>query len=575
MKWNLNSNGMKIKIVLLCLLILSCIKTYSQQKPNIVFMLADDCTSWDIGVYGNKDSKTPTIDHLASQGMLFTKCYQATPMCSPTRQNILTGLYPIRSGAYPNHTNVNSNVKSIAQYLKPLGYRVALGGKQHYGPPENFPIEYLGKTKGNNLDPDFARIDTFLNTVSTKKEPFCLFICSNQPHTPWNMGDTTLFDESKLTLPPIYPDLPKTRSGFRRYLAEINYLDGQVKQALDLLDKYKLDENTIFVFASEQGNSYPFAKWTCYNAGLKSALIVRWSGKVKANTVSNALVEYSDITPTFIDIAGGKPVEGLDGSSIVPVLTQKTNFHKKYSYAQMTTRGIYSGSDYFPIRSISNGTYRYIVNLTPGAEFRNTVIAGDGFFKEWKVAGQTDKKIASLVNKYEYRPAEELYDDETDPFNQHNLIGNSKFDGIKNELKQQLKKWMVQTGDKGILTELMSLEHMPTRASGYPVIIDTLMHKPKSVKGLKQINIPVDGYYTFYIDGKGSISVDQKELVSANSKANDVDERYGVIGLKKGMHSMLLNNVKAETIRWSGPETKLTGLNGKPYRKKKQETEDN
>ncbi|GHB64801.1 sulfatase-like hydrolase/transferase [Persicitalea jodogahamensis] len=556
------------KFTFLFALLLNGSLLLAQSKPNIVFLLADDCSSWDIGVYGSKDSKTPTIDRLASEGMRFTKCYQSSPMCSPTRQNILTGLSPFRSGAYPNHTNVNANVKSIAHYLKPLGYRVALGGKQHYGPAENFPLEYLGKAKGRDSDPDFGNIDRFLNSASTEKQPFCLFVCSNQPHSPWNRGDTTLFDKNKIKLPPFYADLPQTREDFRDYLAEVNYLDGQVKQTLDLLEKYHLSDNTIFVFASEQGNSFPFSKWTCYNVGLKSALIVRWPGKVQPNTVSDALVEYSDITPTFIDMAGGEAVDGLDGESLVPVLTGQKTEHKQYTYGQMTTRGIIRGSEYYPIRSVSNGKFRYIVNLTPEVEFRN-VINASSFFEEWVEDARTNPGTKALVHKHGYRPPEELYDDETDPYNQHNLIADGKLAAVKAELKEQLRQWMEHTGDRGILTELLALEHMPGQKSGYPVIVDTTPLRPSAGKGGTEIKVPADGYYTFYLLGKGELKIDDVKIVEANGSAKEADERYGVAALAKGTHRVVFSNVESAKVNYSGPVTPRSYLNGEQVKGKK------
>ena len=112
-----------------------------ETKPNFVFILADDCTHWDIACYGSVDSKTPNIDKLAEEGIKFNRCYQAAPMCSPTRHNIYTGLYPIKSGAYPNHTMVKEGTQSIVHYLKPLGYRVAQSGKRHINPASSFPFE--------------------------------------------------------------------------------------------------------------------------------------------------------------------------------------------------------------------------------------------------------------------------------------------------------------------------------------------------------------------------------------------------------------------------------------------------
>ena len=98
--------------------------------PNFLFVIADDCTHRDLGCYGGQ-ALTPNIDQLAAEGMRFTQCFQAAPMCSPTRHNIYTGLYPVKSGAYPNHTFAKDGTKSVAHYLKPHGYRVALSGKKH------------------------------------------------------------------------------------------------------------------------------------------------------------------------------------------------------------------------------------------------------------------------------------------------------------------------------------------------------------------------------------------------------------------------------------------------------------
>ena len=129
------------------------------EKPNFVFVIADDCTYRDIGCYGGQ-AHTPNIDRLAGEGMRFTDCFQAAPMCSPTRHNIYTGLYPVKSGAYPNHTFAKPGTKSVVHYLQPLGYRVALSGKRHINPPEVFPFEYLAAV-GNN--PNFELIDNFRN----------------------------------------------------------------------------------------------------------------------------------------------------------------------------------------------------------------------------------------------------------------------------------------------------------------------------------------------------------------------------------------------------------------------------
>jgi uncharacterized sulfatase len=423
-------------------------------KPNFLFIIADDCTFRDIGCYGGQ-AHTPNIDRLASEGMKFNQCFQSAPMCSPTRHNIYTGLYPVKSGAYPNHTFVKDGTKSVVHYLKPLGYRVALSGKRHISPQKSFPFEYSGKD--NN--PDLDVIDSLLSECKTSETPFCLFACSNEPHSPWNKGDASRYPPAKVKLPPYFVDTKETREDMSKYLAEITYYDWQVGECLKLLDKHAVAENTLVVVVSEQGSSFPFGKWTCYDTGLQSACLVRWPGHVKANSVSDALIEYIDILPTFIDAAGGKPAAVLQGKSLLPVLFGETSRHKDFVFGEMTTRGIINGSSYFGIRSIRSDKFKYILNFTPDETFTNACTNSEAF-KSWEqkaTAGDAD--AAEKVRRYYHRPAEELYaiTEDTDEWN--NLAGDPKFAEVKAELRSQLDAWMLAQGDKGQETELAALKH--------------------------------------------------------------------------------------------------------------------
>ena len=129
--------------------------SFAQQteKPNFLLFIADDCSHYDLGCYGSVDSKTPNIDHFATQGVRFTQAYQAVPMSSPTRHNLYTGVWPVRSGAYPNHTCANEGTLSVVHHLQPLGYKVALIGKSHIAPKSVFPFDlYVPPLKGGDLN---------------------------------------------------------------------------------------------------------------------------------------------------------------------------------------------------------------------------------------------------------------------------------------------------------------------------------------------------------------------------------------------------------------------------------------
>ena len=434
-------------------LLLGTLALQAATKPNIVYIMADDLTHRDLGCFGGQ-AHTPHIDALAKQGKRFTKCFQTAPMCSPTRHNIYTGLYPVKSGAYPNHTFAKKGVKSIVHYLKPLGYRVALSGKTHISPKSIFAFEYSGKR-----NPDMKAIEKLMSESKAAGQPFCLFACSNEPHTPWNKGDASRYPLGKIKLPPYYVDTPDTRKGFASYLAEITYYDKQGGQILALRDKHGLRENTLVMVTSEQGNALPFAKWTCYDSGLQSALISRWPGKIKADTISDALVEFVDFTPTFIEAAGGQVPRVLDGKSLIALLKGDTSQHKDYVYGIMTTRGIKNGPNYYGIRSVRSKTHKLIVNLSPEMEFSNACTEAKEF-KSWEAkAAAGDSKAASLVARYKKRPALELYDLSKDPLEMNNIASNPEYAPIIAALRGQLEAWMKDQGDLGQPTELAAREH--------------------------------------------------------------------------------------------------------------------
>ncbi len=446
----------------LFILLLSSLPAVSSDRPNLVFIIADDCTYLDMEVYGGQ-AKTPNLLHLAEQGMQFSRCFQTAPMCSPTRHNIYTGIYPVKSGAWPNHTCVYPGTKSIAHYLQSVGYRVALSGKTHISPKDSFPFEYDEEFKRQDPHSDnpYPTLDRLMEDANSAGTPFCIFACSNEPHSPYNKGDSAQYPPESLKLPPTFVDTTQTRNTYSKYLAEITYYDAQCGALLKLLEKHGVADNTLVMAVSEQGSAFPFAKWTCYEHGLTSGMIVRWPGKVKAGTKTDALVEYCDVTPTFLHAAGVERPASLDGQSFLPLLLGEADEHKQYTFGIHTTRGIINGSEKYGIRSCGTKTHRYIRNLHHTATFTNAVTkAGKSdtdYWASWiKKAQEGDQHAQAMTLRYQHRPAEELYDVERDPFCLNNLIELPEFAAIKEELSTQLDSWMQSQGDLGDETEAIA-----------------------------------------------------------------------------------------------------------------------
>ena len=437
-------------------------------KPNIVLIMGDDLTYSDIEPYGSPQVKTPNLAALAKEGMCFDNMFTSSPACAPTRQQLLTGVYPVRNGAHPNHSMVYPGTKSVAHHLQDLGYNTALIGKKHYAPEESYPFQFLGGRNGDDgegKDIELEKAEAFVN--NSKDKPYFLMVTSNQPHGPLTRGNPSAYPPAKIKLNPGFVDTDVTRTNLSKYYAEITYLDSLVGVVMNIVKKSGRMENTVVIFTSEQGSgTIPFAKWTLYDAGLKTAFIVKYSGKVKQGSRNTAMTQYVDIVPTLIDIAGGDPTKintgvkdangytGFDGKSFKNILLGQSNELRNVVFGVQTTRGIINGSESYPIRSARNKNYLYIHNMQPNNTFQNVLIKTP-LFKSWQ------SKEPARANAYMHRPEEELYDVVKDPFQLVNLAGDPSLKNEKEQLKTALASFMKQQGDKGIATEMDANNRKP------------------------------------------------------------------------------------------------------------------
>lgn len=430
-------------------------KAQGRKQPNIVVIMADDLDSRQLSCYGGRNLKTTNIDRLADQGLKFNNMIASEAMCVPTRASLFTGLYPVRHGSYQNHKPVYDTLKSIGHYLSGLGYTVALTGKDHSTKPRTvFPFEIIKGFEPNCVSPtdDYSLTDVKA-FMSGQQKPFCLFVMSINPHAPWTVGDTTEFDPEKLILPPHWVDTKPTRKQFQKYLAEVRRLDNQVGELMQAVKETGKEGNTVFIFLGEQGAQFPGAKWTLWDAGQKSSMIVRWPGVVQPKTVTGAIVQYEDVTPTFIDIAGGKPVTQLDGRSFLGVLQGKTQQAREVAFG--IHNNLPEGPPY-PIRSIRDGRYKLLLNLTPGKNYHIKYMMNpkNAYWVSWKEKAETSPKDKILVDRNIHRPAVEFYDLESDPYELHNLAGDKKYAAQIATYRQKLEHWMEQQGDPGATLDI-------------------------------------------------------------------------------------------------------------------------
>ncbi|MGJ7033161.1 sulfatase family protein [Niabella hirudinis] len=427
-------------------------KSYAQaeKQPNIVVIMADDLDSRQLSCYGGRNLETVNIDRLATEGLKFNQAIASEAMCVPTRASLFTGLYPVRHGSYQNHKPVYDTLKSIGHYLAALGYTVALTGKDHSTKPRTvFPFEIIKGFEPNCVSPtdDYSLADV-KSFMRGQQKPFCLFVMSINPHAPWTMGDTAEFDPAKLVLPPHWVDTRQTRTQFQKYLAEVRRLDNQVGELMQAVKETGKENNTVFVFLGEQGAQFPGAKWNLWDAGQKSSMIVRWPGVVKPQTVTNAIVQYEDITPTFIDIAGGQPVTNLDGRSFLGVLQGKKQQARDVAY------GIHNNfpeGPPYPIRSVRGSKYKLLLNLMPGKNYHIKYMMNpkNTYWVSWKEKAEKSPEDKIRVERNIRRPPVEFYDLEKDPYELHNLAGDKKYATQIAAYRAKLEQWMRQQDDPG------------------------------------------------------------------------------------------------------------------------------
>jgi N-sulfoglucosamine sulfohydrolase len=434
-----------------------CAHTADASKPNILLLIADDLCWRDLGFTGNKDVKTPNLDKLRGEGMQLTRMFNPATTCSPTRHALYTGLHCIRSGAYPNHTRVFDGTKSVFQHLKDTGYRVALQNKEHVGPKASFPYEHITGADDLTKSRAFA--------TRNAAQPWMLVFASNDPHGPWTRGPK--YDPAKITIPPYLHDNESTRALLAKYYGEITKLDEQVGALMRMLDETKQAENTLVMFVSEQGSSFPFGgKWSVYDNGIRAATIVRWPGIVKAGSSADALVQYTDVTPTFLAAAGVYPTKidtgcpdakghrGFDGRSFLDVLTGKADKMHDYVFAQHTTVGIIGYKEPYPMRAVRDARYKYIRNLAPANTYSIGGIHKGEPITSWQADAKDDPKLAARVNWLFRRTGEELYDLQADEYEMNNLASDPSLAEVRERLSKELDAWMEQQGDKGMGTEM-------------------------------------------------------------------------------------------------------------------------
>lgn len=495
---------------LLILFLLLSFNCFCQQRPNIIYIMSDDHDADAISAYNKKFIRTPNIDRIAKEGVLFTRSFVSNSICGPVRATLLTGQFSHKNGMRDNRTRFDSSRITMPKLIQQGGYQTAIVGKWHlHSYPTGFDFWKILPGQGLYFEPriismkgDTSTYHGYATDIITEEatkwldrrdtsKPFLLHVHHKAPHryffaplkyieqlhnkkipepatlyldtaghgTAWHLQTMSILYDMKLcsdlkvdpkyllNIPELKPDsadivyynaifnrIPEPdRSSIKKiyaergellqrlkptgkellkykyqwymqdYLATVASIDENIGKLLDYLDKNDLTKNTLVVYTSDQGmylgeNGWYDKRWM-YDVSMQSPLLMRWPGHIKPGSVNTNMVQTIDYAPTILDAAGVEIPGFMQGLSLVPTITGKEKI--------------------IPRHNLYYHFYEYNAD--------HTVLQHLG------VRGERYKLI------YFYPVEEwELYDLETDPQEQKNLINSAAHQEILKQMKLEL-----------------------------------------------------------------------------------------------------------------------------------------
>lgn len=371
------------------------ITAQASEKPNVIYILADDLGYGDLSILGQEKLKTPNIDRLGSEGIIFTQHYSGNTVCSPSRAVLMTGQHPgkVHCRGNKNAENaiaLNPAMTTLPRLFKNAGYATGAYGKwglgitsekgapnplshgfDHYSGWKSqriahtyYPNSIVRDGVETPLKPgtyihDLIMDDAyaFIEKSVAAKQPFFCYIPTAIPHAAMH-GPKELHEKWRLAFPEFddkigryeagkFDSCPDVKNPIAGFAAMMEHLDTQVGEILTLLEKLEVDDNTLIIFTSdngthgEGGHNHRFwnsngdfrgMKRDVYDGGIRTPFLARWPASIKSGTTSDHISAFWDILPTMADITEQPVPKQTDGISMLPTLKGKTAEQKKHEY---------------------------------------------------------------------------------------------------------------------------------------------------------------------------------------------------------------------------------------------------
>ncbi|MGE9294830.1 MAG: sulfatase family protein [Puniceicoccales bacterium] len=434
-------------------------------KPYNFIILVGEDAGRALGCYGDVDADTPNLDRLASEGCRFDNAFTTSPVCSPSRSAMVTGMYPWSLGTHQHRSKLINPPRILTHELRDAGYYVNWANKTDFNftPPEDF------------ADATEEWIEA-LETESLPDQPFFLFHNFTVTHgsTMWGPGEQRFgahnkervakehllephqrVDPATVYVPSYLPDEPEVRDNIARFYEGQSIGDAEIGRVLKALDRSKYRDNTVVFYFTDHGRGLMREKRWCYDAGLHLSLVVRAPGLTRAGSVDESLVSWVDLAPTILSLANLPIPERYQGQVFMgPEVAPEREY-------------VFGGRDrmdeaYDHCRSVRDKDFLYIKNFFPQIPYSQEswymeIMETVQVARRMAGEGTLDKHIAKWFEPR--KPAEELYDVKADPEMMVNLADDPRYAKKKSELVEVLDRHLERWGDYGNVPEQQLIDH--------------------------------------------------------------------------------------------------------------------
>ncbi len=425
------------------------------QPLNLLIITADDMNADSSGWMGSTLGATPQLDAFAKTAQRFVNSHVTVPICQPGRSALMTGRVPHRNGAL-GFNPIGRDVPTLVEVLRGNGYYTAVIAKSvHMAPAEKFPWHAVGdQTLGKQPTKFAQKFREMLASAAHEKKPF--FINANicDPHRPFIDGTgkkakadepldgAKIFQPSEVTVPAFLEDIPRVREEVAQYSSNVSRFDVTFGLVMKELTAAGRDADTVVVFMSDHGMSFPFSKATVYRNGTWSPVLIRIPS-MKESQTRTEFVSSVDVMPSLLELLEVKPPTGMDGRSWLPLLKGETQPNRDFVITHVNT--VSSGKS-FAQRCIRTKDRALMFHAWVGGpnKFRVEAMSGLSFAA---MNSSTDAAVQARVKQLLDGEPLMLFDITTDPNERKNLINDPQYANDIAALSAKLLAHMQRTDD--------------------------------------------------------------------------------------------------------------------------------